>query len=78
MDTRRRYVTLRPLGIVEGRMKNMVLLSLMRFPTPCVNRPKSFANDFTHFSLSGPRERAAYSREIPVSWSMTTLAIASV
>ena len=59
-------------------MKNIVLLPCMRFPTPCVRRPKSLARDLIHVALSGPVESARYSRDAPVSLSMTALARASV
>ena len=72
--TSRRYMTLRPFGIFVGWMKNMVSLPRMRLPTPWANLPKSLARDVIHISLSGPLDRAPYSREVPVASSMTAFA----
>ena len=53
-------MTLRPLGIAIGWIINIVLVPLMRPPTPCASRPKLFASAHTQVVESGPRDRARY------------------
>ena len=45
--------------------------------TPCAKRPESFARARIHLFLSGPQDRAPYSREMPVASSTMALARAS-
>ena len=73
--TRRTYETLRPSGMFFFLMKNTVFVPLgIRVPTPCANRPRSFARLVSHRRLSGPCAKCLYSRILPVSESTTALA----
>ena len=42
-------------------------LPLILFPTPCVNRPSSFASDCAHISVYSPFIKFLYSCSLPVS-----------
>ena len=53
-------------------MNAIVLVPVgIRSPTPFANRPNSLANDVCQIVLVGPLTRSLYSKEKPVSWSMT-------
>ena len=63
-----------PAGISERGMKNTVFVPVgILVPTHWESRPRSFARLVFQMSLSGPCVRWEYSRDWPVSVSITVL-----